>query len=138
LDRPSLLSELSPPTAVSIAARVAATIAAFADSFATFLSFDPVFGIARLADDLVLLRDCPADLEALRLAEELDFLPAPLAEDLDALDRDLDVVRFAAFVIGPPGVIRPQGTVLVFPRVGKLHMQLFAQIRVSHLNEPRW
>jgi hypothetical protein len=103
LDCTCLLSGLSSPTAVSIAAKVAATTAAFADFFATFLIFDPVFGIARLADDLLLVRVCVAVLELPRLADELDLAPARFADDLDALPPDLTVVRLADFFICSPG-----------------------------------
>jgi hypothetical protein len=87
-----LLRRFNWPAAVSAAARAAATIAAFADSFTTFLIFDLLFGIAGLADAFVSLRVRLFDLDFVRLAGDLDLARLDLA-------ADFALVRFAGFLM---------------------------------------
>jgi hypothetical protein len=90
-----LLRRFNSPAAVSAAARAAATIAAFADSFTTFLIFDLLFGIARLADAFVFvsLGVRLFDLDFVRLTEDLDLAR------LDLAAADFRFVRFAGFLM---------------------------------------
>jgi hypothetical protein len=88
-----LLRRFNSPAAVSAAARAAATIAAFADSFTTFLSFDLLFGIARLADAFVSLGVRIFDLDFVRLTGDLDLAR------LDLAAADFRFVRFAGFLM---------------------------------------
>jgi hypothetical protein len=82
------------PAAVSAAARAAATIAAFADSFTMSLMVDLLFGIARFADAFVSV--------GVRLFAVDEFTRFTRDLDLDRLDfagADFAFVRFAGFLM---------------------------------------
>jgi hypothetical protein len=82
------------PAAVSAAARAAATIAAFADSFTMSLIVDLLFGIARFADAFVSV--------GVRLFAVDEFTRFTRDLDLDRLDfagADFAFVRFAGFLM---------------------------------------
>ena len=64
----------------------AAITAAFAAFFATFLSFDRLFGIVRLEDVFAFVGARPFNLGVPRLAEDLDLALVPFA-DAFALPR---------------------------------------------------
>ena len=85
-------------SAVPTAATPAATTAAFATFFATVLSFDRLFGLARRADALAFAGARPFNFGVARLAEDLDLALVPFA-------RAFALPRLAGFFIIPSRVI---------------------------------